>query len=128
MESRPTYREPTPEDYPPYRDPSPTKQPKQPSTPGPAVYYPPGEMFSNTKSRHDTFQSQTGTPGGPGPVVVTHTTTLEGSGGGKGRAKGKYAAKSKSRYAESSSEGGKQGAAVIPICLPFGCAAPCTIM
>ena len=109
------------------RQPSPQRPAKQPSTPGPAVYYPPGEMFSSTKARNDSLASGNGA--GPGQVVVTHTTTLEeGSGGGKGKAKSKYRAKEKGRYTESHSEGGKQGAAVIPICLPFGCAAPCVIM
>ena len=55
---------------------------------------------------------------------LTHSTTLDG---GKGKAKGEYSYKSKSK--EKSSEGeGKQGAAVIPICLPMCCAAPCVIM
>jgi hypothetical protein len=104
------------------REPSPIRPSKQPSTPGPAVYYPPGELFSST--RNDT-QSETST--NPQPMgQVSHATTLESSGGrGRAKARAEYGYKEKGRYQDSD---GKQGAAVIPICLPLCCAAPCVIL
>jgi hypothetical protein len=113
---RQQYREPSPEPYR-YRDhSSPVRQVKQSSTPGPAVYYPPGDMFSSTKSKAVT---ETVHPSGTdaGPVVVHHSAN------GQDRAKGK--SKDKDKYSDGD---GKQGAAVIPICLPLCCAAPCVIM
>ena len=59
--------------------------------------------------------------------VETSAVMLQEGGGGRGRAeyKAKYGYKEKSKHSESD---GKQGAAVIPICLPLCCAAPCTIL
>jgi len=58
---------------------------------------------------------------------VETVMTQQGGEGGRGRAeyKAKYGYKEKSKHSESD---GKQGAAVIPICLPLCCAAPCTIL
>ena len=100
-------RDPSPEPYRPYREPSPVRPSpviKQSSTPGPAVYYPPGEMFTNTKAKSEVSLDN-----------------------GRGRARGQYAHKSKDK-GKYSAEEGKQGAAVVPICLPLCCAAPCVIM
>ena len=115
VEPRPTtYRDhPSPR---PYREPSPVRPTKQQSTPGPAVYYPPGEMFSGTKVRSEAVPVST----------VQQSSSLE-VGGGRGKAKGEYAYKAKEKSKHSESEG-KQGAAVVPICLPLCCAAPCVIM
>jgi len=91
------------------REPSPPKA--APSGPkGPDVYYPPGSEF---------------TKAAPAPVV--HPTgdggsmSLETKSRGKDREKGKY-------HDHGGDGGDKQGAAVIPICLPLCCAAPCVIM
>jgi len=94
------------EDEPPKLQPSPPRKPAA-STPGPDVYYPP--EFANTS---------------PPAVVATQEVHPVADGGSlalerKGR-------REKERRRE---EGGdKQGAAVIPICLPLCCAAPCVIM
>ena len=94
------------EDEPPKLQPSPPRKPAA-STPGPDVYYPP--EFTNTS---------------PPAVVATQEVHPVADGGSlalerKGR-------REKERRRE---EGGdKQGAAVIPICLPLCCAAPCVIM
>ncbi len=86
----------------PYRPESPVRQVKtdsgpQQSTPGPAVYYPPGDMFGSNKK-----------PDASAPAKPKD----------KGKNKGKI----------SDPGEGKQGAAVVPICLPLCCAAPCVIM
>jgi len=115
------------------RDPSPIKPVKKPapasSTPGPAVYYPPGELFSSTRNDSaDCGQpSAIITPAnGNQQVEVSHT--MEESSGSRGRAemRAEYGYKSKSRYSETGDT--KQGAAVVPICLPLCCAAPCVIL
>ena len=105
------------------REPSPVKPVKQPSAPGPAVYYPPGELFSST--RNDTC-TDSSAPSGQPSGQVSHATTLE-SNGARGRAevRAQYGYKEKSRYSEGDT---KQGAAVVPICLPLCCAAPCVIL
>merc|ERR1712038_2062904 len=110
-----------------YRDRSASPPAKpQPSTPGPAVYYPPGEIFSS-KGNYDSLQSSdNATPKAPAatPVVhASHSTSLEGGRSGKGGARAEYGYKAEGRYQEASD--GKQGAAVVPICLPLCCAAPC---
>ncbi len=110
------YREPSPEPYrPPPREPSPARPVKQSSTPGPAVYYPPGDMYS--KRKEETTVHPSGSDAGP---VVVHRSLSEG-----GSSAAKARSKSKDRGGESD---GKQGAAVVPICLPLCCAAPCVIM
>lgn len=79
---------------------------------GPDVYYPPGSEF---------------TKAAPVPAPVVHpagdggSMSLETKGRGKDRDKGKY-------HDRGADGGDKQGAAVIPICLPLCCAAPCVIM
>merc|ERR1712088_643000 len=100
----------------------------QPSTPGPAVYYPPGEIFTSSKGKYDSLDNNaTDSKPAPTPVVhASHSTSLA-EGRGKGQAKAEYGYKAKGRYQESASESGKQGAAVVPICLPLCCAAPCVI-
>lgn len=105
------------------REPSPVKPVKQPSAPGPAVYYPPGELFSST--RNDTC-TDSSAPSGQPSGQVSHATTLE-SNGARGRAevRAQYGYKEKSKYSEGDT---KQGAAVVPICLPLCCAAPCVIL
>ena len=72
---------------------------------GPEVYYPPGAEF--TKSVQASH-----------PVADGGSLSLQGP-----------ARRDKRERAERLGEGGdKQGAAVIPICLPLCCAAPCVIM
>ena len=115
-----------------YRDhsPSPVRSrsspPRQPNVAGPAVYYPPGEMFSATKGKHDSLRSASVEPN-PTPAATTNVKVEHSSEGGRGKAKAKaeYGYKEKGRYVESD---GKQGAAVVPICLPLCCAAPCVIL
>ena len=113
------------------RDPSPIKPVKKPapasSTPGPAVYYPPGELFSSTRNDSADCGQPIITPAnGNQQVEVSHT--MEESSGSRGRAemRAEYGYKSKSRYSETGDT--KQGAAVVPICLPLCCAAPCVIL
>jgi len=108
---------------------SPTRSRSSPppaSKSGPAVYYPPGEMFSSTKAKYTDNMDSSGQNGTRSGQVETSAVMEEG-GGGRGRAeyKAKYGYKEKSKHTESD---GKQGAAVIPICLPLCCAAPCTIL
>ncbi len=108
------------------KDPSPppSRPSKQQSTPGPAVYYPPGEIFTSTRRESDSV----GVASNNGPGGVSHVTTLESSGAasrGRAKARAEYGYKEKGRYSESE---GKQGAAVVPICLPLCCAAPCVIL
>lgn len=98
------------------RDPSPIKTPKQapvPAPKGPEVYYPPGSEFTTPK-----------------PEEKEEPVKIVGDGGslslaGEKRAK---AAKERSRHDRGAETGDKQGAAVIPICLPLCCAAPCVIL
>ncbi len=54
-------RDPSPEPYRPYRESSPERPPKQQSTPGPAVYYPPGEMFTTTTRTQQVYTIQSHT-------------------------------------------------------------------
>ena len=94
------------EDEPPKLQPSPPRKPA-PSTPGPDVYYPP--EFTNTS---------------PPAVVATQEVHPVADGGS-------LALERKSRRERERRReevGDKQGAAVIPICLPLCCAAPCVIM
>ena len=88
-------------------------QPRKPApnTPGPEVYYPPGADYHRAP-----------------PAVVAEQEVRPVADGGslalerKGR-------REKERGRRDREEGGdKQGAAVIPICLPLCCAAPCVIM
>ena len=107
------------------REPSPVKPAvKQPSTDGPAIYYPPGELFSST--RIDGAEIRANTPQGDADVTLANAT-LDTSASSRGRAKARaeYGYKEKGRYEDGSS---KQGAAVVPICLPLCCAAPCVIL
>lgn len=88
------------------REPSPPK-PKPAAPAGPAIYYPPGAEFS----KPEPFVR---------PVADGGSMSLEQ---GKGKAKG--GRERKDRYEDGEN---KQGAAVIPICLPLCCAAPCVIL
>merc|ERR1712061_979361 len=112
-----------------YRDRSASPPVKpQPSTPGPAVYYPPGEIFAS-KGKYDSLDNNATTPKQPAatPVVhASHSTSLDAGRSGQVKAKAEYGYKAKTRYEESSDQ--KQGAAVVPICLPLCCAAPCVIL
>merc|ERR1712198_747302 len=85
--------------------------PKSVNQKGPAVYYPPEFTKSpETKSVQATH-----------PVADGGSMSLNE----KGRGERKH----KDRHHDRNMEGGdKQGAAVIPICLPLCCAAPCVIM
>lgn len=105
------------------REPSPGFEPgpaRQPSSP--AVYYPQGEMFSSTRN-DSTDVSKPVQPAGESAA------SFETNSGARGRAKvrAEYGYKEKGRYNESTGES-KQGAAVVPICLPLCCAAPCVIL
>lgn len=78
------------------------------STPGPPVYYPTGDLFTR--------------PDANGSVAEREAEIS---------AKGSYfnAAYARERGSRSKEESGeKGGAAVIPICLPLCCAAPCVIL
>ena len=107
------------------REPSPIRPVKQPSAPGPAVYYPPGELFSSTRNNETLNSDISVSPCAPQESHVT--TTMETSSSARGRAKmrAEYGYKEKGRYSEGDT---KQGAAVVPICLPLCCAAPCVIL
>ena len=115
---RTKYREPSPEPYrpPPPREASPVR--KQQSTPGPAVYYPPGDMYSS--------KSRTTTDAGPPPVALETSTQHKSLYDGKARPQS--AASSRKDRDRGAADDGKSGAAVVPICLPLCCAAPCVIM
>ena len=82
-------------------------------------------MFSTTRSKYTDNMDGSGLGNHKGEVETT--AVMQEGGGGRGRAeyKAKYGYKEKSKHSESD---GKQGAAVIPICLPLCCAAPCTIL
>jgi hypothetical protein len=84
-------------------------------TKGPAVYYPPGADFGKTAAAT------------PRPTADGGSMSLEQGGGGGAKAMKQSRAGRGDRYA-SSDGADKQGAAVIPICLPLCCAAPCVIM
>jgi len=91
------------------------------SPPGPQVYYPPGAEFTQGGHTSDTT-----------PVQVTSQeihTSQHGDMEPKER-KGKREADRERQGRRDRGEQGadKQGAAVIPICLPLCCAAPCVIM
>ena len=91
-------------DGPPVRESSPPSYPRSVNKAGPEVYYPPGAEF--TKSVQATH-----------PVGDGGSLSLQGPG------------RREKRDRQDRAEGGdKQGAAVIPICLPLCCAAPCVIM
>ncbi|CAB4064799.1 unnamed protein product [Lepeophtheirus salmonis] len=79
-----------------------------PNIAGPAVYYPPGEMFLSETARDSASAA---------PLNPLSSSSKRSKGRGKGKSKDK-----------SSNSDGKQGAAVVPICLPLCCAAPCVIM
>lgn len=88
-------------------EPSPPKS--APSGPkGPDVYYPPGSEFTKAAPV-------------PHPPGDGGSMSLETKGRGKDKDRGKY-------HDRGADTGDKQGAAVIPICLPLCCAAPCVIM
>ena len=99
---------------------------------GAPVYYPPGEIFASSKGKYDSLQSSSTATAAPQPpsttpvVHASHSTSLDGPRSGKANARAEYGYKTKGRYQESSD--GKQGAAVVPICLPLCCAAPCVIL
>jgi len=106
-------------DGPPVQDVDPTPVVRAPSPPrsvavvspkGPQVYYPPGAEF--TKPERDC-----------GATADQAGTSLHQGGAGKGQAKGRA-----ERYDRGDGGENKQGAAVIPICLPLCCAAPCVIL
>jgi len=98
-----------------YRPPSPERSTPQPSSAGPPVYYPPGEMF-NTSSKSSTR-------------VERFNPRLYplGAASGKGNASATYEVETEEKEKRVEGEK-KQGAAVVPICLPLCCAAPCVIM
>ena len=83
------------------REPSP---PKSKAVSGPKVYYPPGAEF--TKSEPKSMVDS-------GPVSLDK--------GEKGKVR-------REKYDKFDDGENKQGAAVIPICLPLCCAAPCVIL
>ena len=105
------------------RSPSPVRPIKQASTQGPPVYYPPGEVFGSTKSQAGSQQAKPA----PTPAPAALTAEQSAADGARGRAqmRKEYGYKDKGRGAESDSKG---GAAVVPICLPLCCAAPCVIL
>merc|ERR1711953_1508438 len=108
------------------REPSPIRPVQQPAAPsGPAVYYPPGELFSSTRN-NETLNSDISVSPIP-PADQSHAATMETTSSSRGRAKmrAEYGYKEKGRYSEGDT---KQGAAVVPICLPLCCAAPCVIL
>eukprot|EP00096_Caligus_rogercresseyi_P010063 TRINITY_DN3549_c2_g1_i1.p1 TRINITY_DN3549_c2_g1~~TRINITY_DN3549_c2_g1_i1.p1 ORF type:complete len:213 (-),score=86.06 TRINITY_DN3549_c2_g1_i1:1972-2610(-) len=80
-----------------------------PNISGPPVYYPPGEMFSSEN-------------------VDSSEAPLNPTSASKSSSTSKSGKKGKKDKKMSSDSDGKQGAAVVPICLPLCCAAPCVIM
>ena len=86
-------------------------------TKGPDVYYPPGADFGKTAAAQPR-------PAGDGGSL---SLEKQSSGGGAKGMKQARAARGGDRYGGSDGAD-KQGAAVIPICLPLCCAAPCVIM
>eukprot|EP00088_Acartia_fossae_P044038 TRINITY_DN4667_c0_g1_i9.p1 TRINITY_DN4667_c0_g1~~TRINITY_DN4667_c0_g1_i9.p1 ORF type:complete len:627 (-),score=215.50 TRINITY_DN4667_c0_g1_i9:893-2773(-) len=129
----PSDREPSlPSPAPVVRDPSPPKPiapaPATSNIKGPGVYYPPGHEFSKQESK----QAATTT------VVLPAKTEGPGVEGGEeggavavagasGAAASMRMESRKEKYAREEKEA-TQGAAMIPICLPLCCAAPCVIM
>ena len=85
------------------REASPPPVPRSVNKPGPEVYYPPGAEFTKT-------------------VQTVHPV---GDGGSLSLGPGRRERRERQERGEG---GDKQGAAVIPICLPLCCAAPCVIM
>ena len=122
-----TYREPSPEPYrPPPREPSPARPVKQQSTPGPAVYYPPGDVFSaasKPKPIDPPIVRASGSDAGPVVLETAQHKSLY-----DGKARPQSAASSRKDRGAGAESDGKSGAAVVPICLPLCCAAPCVIM
>ena len=100
------------EDEPPRAAPAPRRPspPRAPAAPGPEIYYPPGADFHRPAAVIATQEVR--------PVADGGTLALE-------RKRGRDARREERRREEG---GDKQGAAVIPICLPLCCAAPCVIM
>jgi len=105
------------------RSPSPVRPVKQASVAGPPVYYPPGEVFGATKTQAGSLQAKPA----PAPTPAALTAEQSTADGAKGRAqmRQEYGYKDKGRGGGSDSKG---GAAVVPICLPLCCAAPCVIL
>ena len=101
-EHNPVIREPSP-------PPGSMSQEPIVSVKGPGVYYPPGAEFKRAE------------PAEPRPVADGGSMSLVD--GGKGKAKGR-----REKYDRGEDESNRQGAAVIPICFPLCCAAPCVIM
>jgi len=83
-----------------------TPEPEQPSSKGApsAVYYPPGDLYSA-----DPQQSEVGS----NPSATTERKKKD---------------RSDRKMRDDSGYGNTQGAAVVPICLPLCCAAPCVIL
>ena len=104
-----------------YKDRSVSPPKKQSSTPGPAVYYPPGEIFSSTKQCTPPPQ-----PSAAPVIQSSQSTSLDQGRSAKAKGREQYGYKTKGRYEEAGDQ--KQGAAVVPICLPLCCAAPCVIL
>jgi len=78
-----------------------------PAPAGPEVYYPPGMEFTPPA------------PAQPGPDQADSEAPVWETAGRRGK---------RDRERAEAEAGDKQGAAVIPICLPLCCAAPCVIM
>lgn len=99
------------------KDPSPPKS--KPGPKGPDVYYPPGSDFKVVEKAPLSVA--------PAPAPVDGGTMSLDRDNKRGR--GKERAERKDKFHDRGMDGGeKQGAAVIPICLPLCCAAPCVIM
>ena len=124
------------------RNPSPPK-PVQPApapaaVKGPGVYYPPGHEFaqqfeSRNKATTVIVPAAAKDPkvdsnnGGPVAEGDASGGAMAMQGGSSGAMASMRMESRKERYAREEKEA-TQGAAMIPICLPLCCAAPCVIM
>jgi hypothetical protein len=100
------------------KDPSPPKP--KPGPKGPDVYYPPGSDFKVVEKA----PLQAGPAPSEGGTLTMDREDL-GAKGAKGKMRAERREKAHDKGMDSEE---RQGAAVIPICLPLCCAAPCVIM
>jgi hypothetical protein len=84
-----------------------------------------GEVFGTTKSQSQSHTGSLAKPTGAQPALTTAELSTADGARGRAQMRREYGYKDKSRGGESESKG---GAAVVPICLPLCCAAPCVIL
>ena len=84
-----------------------------------------GEVFGTTKSQSQSHAGSLAKPTGAQPAPATAELSTADGARGRAQMRREYGYKDKGRGGESESKG---GAAVVPICLPLCCAAPCVIL